>query len=64
MNITDTEKQFTTMQALFALRGHTLHRTNPSDGPQTYFAERWGLVRYLPTLDDARRFLAQIGGEP
>ena len=59
---TDTQKQFTTLRAQFAMQGHTLHQTSPTDGAVTYYAERWGLVRYLHTLDDARRFLAQIGG--
>ena len=53
---------FTALQAAFAQRGHRLnHVTNP-DGTATYWAERWGLVRYLPTLHDAALFLAQIGG--
>ncbi len=59
---TDTQKQFATLHAQFDMQGHTLHRTSPTDGPVSYLAERWGLARYLPTLDDARRFLAQIGG--
>mgnify|MGYP003380742507 CR=1 FL=1 len=58
----DHEKQYATLRAQFAFHGHALHRTSPTDGPVSYYAERWGLVRYLPTLDDARRFLAQIGG--
>ena len=32
------------------------------DASPTYWAERWGLVRYLPSLHDAALFLAQIGG--
>jgi len=53
---------FTALQAAFAQRGHHLkHVTNP-DGTATYWAELWGLVRYLPTLHDAALFLAQIGG--
>jgi len=59
---TDAEEQFATLRAQFALHGHTLHRTSPADGPVRYLAERWGLVRCLPTLVDARRFLVQIGG--
>ena len=59
---TDQEKQFATLRAQFAMKGHTLHRAGPTDGPTSFYAERWGQVRYLPTLDDARRFLAQIGG--
>ncbi|MFC7462616.1 hypothetical protein [Hydrogenophaga defluvii] len=56
------DKAFSTLRAGYALKGHTLHRTDPADGPVTYWAERWGLVRYLPTLHDAALFLAQIGG--
>jgi predicted nucleotidyltransferase len=59
---TCSDKAFSTLRAAFALRGHTLHRTDPADGPVTYWAERWGLVRYLPTIDTARQFLEQIGG--
>lgn len=64
--LTAEKKRFTTLQAKFALQGHALHKSGPDDGPGpvSYMAERWGLVRYLPTLDDADRFLAQIGGAP
>jgi hypothetical protein len=55
-------KEFATLAAGFALAGHALHRSDPNDGTVTYWAERWGLVRYLPTIDAARRFLEQIGG--
>lgn len=57
-----TNKAFLTLRAAFALCGHTLRRTDPEDGPVTFWAERWGLVKYLPTIDAARRFLEQIGG--
>lgn len=53
---------FTTLQAAFARQGHQLNRVTFPDGTSTYWAERWGLVRYLPTLHDVGRFLAQIGG--
>lgn len=56
------DKAFSTLRAAFALKGQTLHRTHPADGPVSYWAERWGLVRHLPTIDAARRFLEQIGG--
>jgi hypothetical protein len=56
------DKVFHLVRAAFALHGHTLHPTNPNDGTVAYWAERWGLVRYLPTIDTARRFLEQIGG--
>lgn len=57
----DTQaKRFATLQARFAMLGHTLHQSGP--GPVSYLAERWGMARYLPTLDDAEQFLKQIGG--
>lgn len=55
-------KEFATLAAGFALTGHALHRSDPKDGTVTFWAERWGLMRYLPTIDAARRFLDQIGG--
>ena len=59
----DTQgKAFATLAAGYALAGHALHRSDPKDGTVTYWAERWGLVRYLPTIDAARQFLEQIGG--
>jgi len=56
------DKAFSTLRAAHALKGQALHRTDPVDGPVTYWAERWGLVRHLPTIDVAQRFLDQIGG--
>lgn len=60
---TDTER-FATLKAQFAKHGHTLHQSGPGDGPGpvSYLAERWGMARYLPTLDDADKFLLQVGG--
>ena len=55
-------KAYKTLAAGFAMKGHALHRSDPNDGTVAYWAERWGLVRYLPTIDAARRFLDQIGG--
>ena len=57
-------KRFAKLQAQFALLGHTLRQSGPNDGPGpvSYMAERWGMVRYLPTLDDVELFLSQIGG--
>ena len=57
-------KRFTTLQAQFAKHRHTLHQSGPGDGPGpvSYLAERWGMARHLPTLDDADRFLIQVGG--
>ena len=59
----DTQgKAFASLAAGYALADHALHRSDPNDGAVTYWAERWGLVRYLPTIDSARQFLEQIGG--
>ena len=59
----DTQgKAFASLAAGYALADHALHRSDPNDGAVTYWAERWGLVRYLPTIDAARQFLEQIGG--
>ncbi|NIC41841.1 hypothetical protein [Aquabacterium sp. A08] len=55
-------KAFETLRAAFAIQGHALHRTDPTDGPVAYWVERWGMVRNLSTLDDALEFLKQIGG--
>ena len=59
-------KRFATLQAQFALCGHTLHQSGPGDGPGpvSYLAEKWGMSRYLPTLEDADRFLVQVSGGP
>ena len=60
--IGNPEKTFATLRAQFALRGHRLERAFHGDSREpTYYAERWGMVRWLPTLHDAAMFLAQIG---
>ncbi len=53
---------FTALRSAYAQQGHHLHSLTSPHGVTTYWAERWGLVRYLPTLHDAALFLAQIGG--
>ena len=57
-------KQIATLQAQFAILGHTLHPSGHGDGPGpvSYLAERGGMARHLPTLDDADQFLIQLGG--
>ena len=55
-------KAFKTLQARFALIGHTLQRTDSADGAVTFYVTRWGLIKPVPTLEDAERFLLQIGG--
>ena len=61
-NTLEHENQFATLRAQYSMQGHTLHRPSPSDGAVAYYAQRWGLVRSLPTLDDAEKFLIQVGG--
>lgn len=56
------DKAFTTLAAQLALQGHTLTRSNPNDGPVTYYASRWGMVRQLPDLDAVGAFARMVGG--
>lgn len=46
---TDTNKDF-----------HVLHSSAETQS-ETYWAQRWGLVRHLPKLHDTWLFVAQIG---
>lgn len=55
-------KRFATLQAKFAMRGHALNAVASASGRTTYFAEKWGLVRWLDDLDAAEVFLTKIGG--
>lgn len=54
-------EEFASLHAAFAMRWHDLRR-NAGNGSGGFYAARWGLVRYLHSADDARRFLAQIRG--
>jgi hypothetical protein len=56
--------RFTLLKTQFAKLLPTLRQSGQNDGPGpiTYLAERWGLVRYLPTRDDAAKFLIHVGG--
>lgn len=59
-----TEKDFKTLQAQFAMKGHQLSRfTADSDGHITLIVGRWGMFRTFDTLDACRAFLAVIGGD-
>ena len=53
-------KAFATLAARFALAGYQLTRTDPHDGPVSYHAARYGLVRCLPELSNARLLLADL----
>ena len=53
-------KVFATLAARLALLGYQLTRTDPHDGPVSYHATRYGLVRCLPRLCDAQQLLAHL----
>lgn len=57
---TTADKEFATLAARYALAGHFLVRCG--DGSASYWAMGWGFIKPLPDLDEARRFLTQIGG--
>ena len=56
--------RFAALKTQFAKHGHTLHRSGSGDDPNpgSYMAEKWGMARNLPTLDDAAKFLIQVAG--
>jgi hypothetical protein len=53
------KEAFTTLACQFASTGHSLHYVENSN---SFYAERWGHARHFATLDEARKFLVQIGG--
>ena len=57
-----TDKDFATLRAQFALRGHELHRAQAPDDRASYWTTRWGLTKPLADLEAVREFLRQIGG--
>lgn len=59
----DESKRFSTLQAKFALLGHTLYRTINADGTVLYLAGKWGHVRELNNLEAVAAFFALIGGK-
>ena len=50
-------RYFATLRAQFALRGHRLERSTHG-----FYAEKWGMVRWLADLPAAQQFLIVIGG--
>ena len=62
-NLGNTHKQIATLQAQFALHGHTLQISKRADGGRvTYTVSRWGQSRCFSHVHDLQAFLAQIGG--
>lgn len=58
------EKVFLQLRAAFSLIGHALYRSDPQDGVVTYWIERSGQVKQLPTIDAVRSFLASTRQRP
>ena len=56
-------KAFELFRAACAFKAYTLARSNPDDGPVTYWASRWNLVTELRTLADVANFVIRIGGQ-
>ena len=56
-------KPYATLQAQFALLGHSLqHNRRADDGRVTFIVSRWNQARFFSHLHDVRAFLNQIGG--
>lgn len=51
-------KEYATLQAQFALAGHTLTHSNFG-----FTATKWGLVKFLANPDECRAFLKRVGGK-
>lgn len=57
------EKQFPTIAAKFAMKGHALHRSvRADDGRVTFTVSRWNQSRVFAHWHDVLAFLTQIGG--
>ena len=54
-------KRFATLRARLALAGWSLTRTDAGDGPVTFHASRWGMLRELPDLAAVESFADQVG---
>lgn len=55
------DKTFSTLQAKFALLGHTLTASTTA-GRTLYTVSRWGQSRVFSHLHDVDAFLRQVGG--
>ena len=59
-----TDKEFATWKARFALVGQQLTRSNPMDGPDTYYVTRWGMAKVCHTFMELQAFYFKLGGKP
>lgn len=48
---------FVSLRTALAIKGFALFRTDPKDGPVTYWAESFGVVSVFATLDEIQPFL-------
>jgi hypothetical protein len=60
--MSDIDKRYATLAAQFALCGFSLIRTQPGAGTAPYVVGRWGWLKPIHDLDEARNFLEQIQG--
>lgn len=55
-------KRWSSLAARAALVGWQLWRSDAADGPQRFFAGRWGMVQVLATAEDVERWLERHEG--
>ncbi len=61
---TPTPKEFATVQALLALKGHQLIEGGDlKEGERDYLLNCWGWTRHCKTWAEVLAFLEQIGGK-
>ena len=53
--------EFALLAAQFAALGHSLHQ---SPTCAVFMVTRWGMLRYLTNVHEAKYFLTLIGGKP
>ncbi len=59
---TATRKALATLQAEFALAGHTMSWCAAAGGAVAILVSRWVFTREFDSIEQARAFLRQIGG--
>lgn len=55
-------KSWATLTARAALAGWQLWRSDAADGPQRFFAGRWGMVNVMADTAEVERFLDRVTG--
>ncbi len=63
LNTTPTAKEFASVQAAFALKGHQLIQgSDRPSGERDYLLNCWGWTRYIDNWPEVLEVLKQIGG--